>query len=90
MSPAPAQLKIGCTKPRACEDAMGIESMGRGREGLCLATGMEEAEPCLLLNADLLRASSASSEEMGGRGGESGRRTGGRRFSLAHVTSALA
>jgi hypothetical protein len=27
MWPAPAQLKIGCTKPRAYGDAMGIESL---------------------------------------------------------------
>jgi hypothetical protein len=90
MLPAPAQLEIGCTKPRAYGDAMGIESVGQGCKGLWVATGMEGADRCLLLNADLLRACGAWSEEMGGRGGESGRCTRSRGFSLAHVSAAAA
>jgi len=69
---------------------MGIETMGQGREGLCLATGMDGGEPCVLLSADLLRGCSRCSEEMGGRSGQSGWCAGGRRFFWEHVTSALA
>jgi len=64
---------------------MDIESMEQGKEGLCLATGMDGGEPCGLLSADLLRGCSRCSEEMGGRSGESGGCAGGRRFFLAHV-----
>jgi hypothetical protein len=66
---------------------MGIESIGRGREAICVVRGMGGSEACLLLRADLVRACSAWREETVVRGGESGRRTGGR-FFLAHVTSA--
>ncbi len=43
---------------------MGIESVGQGCR-LWVATGMEGADRCLSLNADLLRACGAWSEEMG-------------------------
>jgi hypothetical protein len=44
----------------------------------------------VLLIADLLVGWSPRNEEMGGGSGEFGRRAGGRRFFLAHMTSALA
>src|SRR5215472_9049436 len=65
MSPAPAQLKIGCTKPRAWGAPMGIESMGLGRDGLCLATGMEEAGPCLCSVVNMPRGAAPGTKKGG-------------------------
>ena len=48
MLPAPSQLKTGCTELPACRDAMGIESIGRGREEVCVVRGSGGFEPCLL------------------------------------------
>jgi hypothetical protein len=52
---APAELKISCTKPRANEEAMGIESVVWGGEKRCVLGKVGVGATCGLLSADLLQ-----------------------------------